>query len=191
MKPIWPALMLGIAMPAPAQPAPQAAAEAANPARLAAARQLVGLLNLEQTFDQMFVPLMPVFAQAVIGALQGDPDTRDAMRVLLEKGEGGQDRFVTILSQEFFRSLRARYPDLKESAAAEYAKTFSESELRDLIAFYTSGTGAKMLSLAPDLQKRLAAAGQEIGRKAGEEAGRRAFERAEQEMLPRKAQTSS
>jgi hypothetical protein len=191
MKPIWSALMLGIAVPALARAAPQAAAETASPARLAAARQLVGLLNLEQTLDQMFVPLMPVFAQAVIGALQGDPDTRDAMRVLLEKGEGGQDRFVTILSQEFFSSLRARYPDLKESAATEYAKTFSESELRDLIAFYTSGTGAKMLSLAPHLQKRLAAAGQEIGRKAGEEAGRRAFERAEQEMLPRKAQTSS
>lgn len=185
MTPLCFALLLAGAAPAAAQPAPvRAPTESIDPARLAAGRQLVELLNLEQTLDTMFVPLMPVFAQAVIGMLQADPDTRQVMTVLLDKGDGGQEKFVAILSQEFFKSIRARYGMFKESAATEYARAFTEPELRELIAFYSSGTGAKALKIAPELQKRMSRAGEEIGRKAGEEAGRRAFERAEREMLP-------
>lgn len=179
------------AQPAPAPATPSIAAAPASSTGLAIARQLVGMLNLDATYDRMFVPLMPVFSQAVIGMLQGDATTRDAMQILLDKGEGGQAKFVEILSQEFFASLRARYPALKESAAAEYARVFSDAELRELVAFYSSGTGAKTLKVQPELQSRLSAAGQELGRKAGEEAARRAFERAEREMLPQKKQSKS
>lgn len=193
MKSIWFALGLCCAAPQPAfaqAPTPAAPGEV-DPARLAASRQLIALMKIEDSYDMMFKPLTPVFAQAVVGMMQGDPLTRAALQMLFTKGDGGQDRFVAILSDEFMRSMRARYPLLKEAAAAEYAKSFTEAELGDLIAFYSSGTGSKALTVLPDLQKRIAATSEQIGKVAGEEAGRRAFERAEREMLPPRKTTKS
>lgn len=193
MRMILIAVMMACAAPVSAQPVANSsiAAEAVEQARLTASRQLLDLLHIERTYDQMFTPLMPLFAKAVIGMMQNDSKTRDAVTALIQKGEGGQDRLVAILSQEFFRSLRIRYPEMKEAAAAEYAKRFTEPELRDLIAFYSSGTGSKALQVLPELQKSIMATGQEVGRKAGEEAGRHAFERALREMLPSGKSTSS
>ena len=46
--------------------------------------------------------------------------------------------------------------------AAMYADTFSEPELRELIAFYTTPTGKKVLATMPDLAKRGAMMGAEV-----------------------------
>jgi hypothetical protein len=184
----WAAAQAAVPVYAPPPPPRPSAApadvDASYPGRLAAGRQLLTLMRVDETYDMMFQPLTPIFAQAVVGMMQGNPDTRDAIQALFAHGEGGQGRFVAILSEEFMRSIRARYPQLKEAAAVEYAKSFTEAELRDLIAFYSSGTGSKALKVLPELQKRIAATGQEVGRAAGAEAGRRAFDRALREMLP-------
>ncbi|GAO40690.1 hypothetical protein SCH01S_51_00210 [Sphingomonas changbaiensis NBRC 104936] len=185
-------ISLLILLAQPVAVAPTAApAQMVDQERVAAARQLIGLLKLEDTYDRMFAQLTPIFGQAVIGILQADPATKAGYDLLINQGEGGQARLVAIIADEFMKSIRARYPQLKDRAAVEYAQAFTLAELRDMIAFYSSGTGAKALTIMPELQNRLTAAGREIGRAAGEEAGRRAFERAEKEMLPSRQPTKS
>ncbi|MCM8732242.1 DUF2059 domain-containing protein [Hephaestia sp. GCM10023244] len=158
-------------------------AAAVDPAALAAAADLLATMKLDDTLDRMFVGMSPLFAESVIGMLSQNPATKTSVDNLLANGEGGHDRFVAILSQEFMTALKARYPEIKTAVAREYAARFTAVELDEITAFYSSGTGAKVLRLIPEIQQVTAAAGSAIGEKAGEEAGRRAFERAEREML--------
>src|SRR3546814_6388071 len=88
-------------------------------------------------------------------------------------------------------SLKVRYPEIEAAVAQEYAARFTAAELDEITAFYSSGTGAKVLRLMPEIQQVTAAAGRTIGQKAGEEAGRRAFERAGREMLKRSEEHTS
>ncbi|RIA44583.1 uncharacterized protein DUF2059 [Hephaestia caeni] len=181
-------IAVALAIPATAQaqdaasPAIERAA-AVDPAALAAAKHLIVTMKLDATLDRMFVGMSPLFAESVIGMLSQNPATKAGMDNLLANGEGGHDRFVAILSQEFMTSLKARYPEIEAAVAHEYAARFTAVELDEITAFYSSGTGAKVLRLMPEIQQVTAAAGRTIGQKAGEEAGRRAFERAEREML--------
>jgi hypothetical protein len=154
-----------------------------DPARLDAAQRLIGTMNIDDTLDRMFVSLAPLFADGVIGRLSQDPQTEAAVDNLVNNGEGGHDRLVAILSQEFMTSLHSRYPQLKKEIAREYAVDFTAAELDEITAFYSTGTGAKVLRLMPEIQKKIAAAGEKIGQEAGQEAGARAFDRAAREML--------
>src|SRR3546814_11426494 len=101
-----------------------------------------------------------------------NPASKAGVDNLLANGEGEHDRFVAILSQEFMTSLKVRYPEIEAAVAQEYAARFTAAELDEITAFYSSGTGATVLRLMPEIQQGTAAAGRTIGQKAGEEAGR-------------------
>src|SRR3546814_6425381 len=82
-----------------------------------------------------------------------NPASKAGVDELLANGEGGHDRFVAILSQEFMTSLKVRYPEIEAAVAQEYAARFTAAELDEITAFYSSGTGAKVLRLMPDIQR--------------------------------------
>ena len=186
-------MMLGLALAAAllggayaqesATPVPTTASPSTDAARLDAARRLIETMNIDGTLDRMFVSLTPLFAESVIGMLSQDPRIEAAVDNLINNGEGGHDRLVAILSQEFMQSLHSRYPQLKMEIAREYAADFTAAELDEITAFYSTGTGAKVLRLMPEIQEKITAAGRKIGERAGQEAGARAFDRAAREML--------
>jgi hypothetical protein len=153
-------------------------------AKIAAARDLMELFGYERQLDFMFEKLSPLFSQGVIGILQGDPATKAMTDQLIATGKGGQGRLVAILDEEFKKAIKAQYPKMKDSAARQYAASFTLEELLAITAFYETPAGAKSLSVLPELQAKLGKAGEEFGRIAGAQAGRKGFERAINEMLP-------
>lgn len=157
---------------------------AVAPAQLAAATRLVELLRIDATLDAMFLQLSPTFAQGVIGIMATDARSKATIDRIVTTAPANRDRMVAILAQEFLTSVKRRYPLFKSQMAQEYAAAFTPDELAAIIAFYTSGPGAKALAVIPQMQAKLAVAGQAIGQAAGEEAGRRGFERIVDEMLP-------
>jgi len=182
------ALILAGAMLQTAPPAsPPTAPSSVQPfdqARLTAAARLIDLLQIDRTLDAMFVQLAPGFGQSVLGILATNPQTKAAIDKLVTEAPENRDRMVAILGQEFVTSVKRQYPGFKRQMAQEYATAFTLDELTAISGFYSSGPGAKALTLIPQLQAKMSVAGQAMGRLAGEEAGRRAFERIEQEMLP-------
>lgn len=170
---------------------PTNADSGADAARMEVARKLVSVMRLEDTLDKMFVSLAPVTAQGMIGAMQSDPAAKAPLDMLISQGEGGQDRLVAILSEEFLAALRAQYPAFLEQTAKEYAAVLTTEELQQIVVFYQTGAGAKMLQLTPELQNKMAKFGAEIGAVAGVEAATKGFERASEEMLPKNGNTKS
>lgn len=177
---------LAIAVPHPAQAQSQSpsalASDAANRGTIATANKLLELTRVEQTLDFSFQSLLPTFAQAVIGSAGASEEAKAFIQRLLAK-PNGRARLEQLLREEFQASLRRRYPVLMRKIAERYAAAFTEAELQQLIAFYSSGVGAKSLILIPQLQQSLSQDGELVGREAGAEAGARAFDRAEDELL--------
>ena len=108
---------------APATPAP-------SPAHLALARELININGLSRLVD----PFLPQFsAQVRRGAVTRPELTKDLDQVL----EG--------IKPEIERQKQA----MVETTARYYANAFTESELKDLIAFFKTPTGQKYLQLSP------------------------------------------
>ena len=169
---------------APPVPVTQAAPpKAIDPAALASAKKLLGMMHLDATIDHMMGSLVPVMAPAVLGALEHNDATQATMQKM-ESQPNGRERLMVIFSEEFLKSFRTRYPAIIEAAAQEYAAVFTAQELDQAIAFYSTGTGAKFLALSPQLQQAVGVRAGQVGREAGSEAGYHAMQRAVQEMLP-------
>lgn len=68
------------------------------------------------------------------------------------------------------QKMGARISELEDAVAVVYASNFSAAELRDLIAFYKTPTGQKLLEKTPSIAQQTPAAGQKFGQSAGAEA---------------------
>ena len=151
---------------------------AAAPAKgsIEIARKLVAVMGVEKSYDQVFSPLVPLVTGNIIGLFERETNTPPAIRLLLGSTTG-RERVNSVLSEEILASFRSRYAKMLEGTAAEYAAKFSDNELKDLLAFYSSGTGAKLVAVTPDLQARLGKIGEGVGEEAGMEAIPKAMKR--------------
>ncbi len=134
------ALMLLLAAPAAAQ-APDSSAKSVSapaPATVAAANELLGIMEVEQLMQASAASMleMQIRAQPVLAPF------RDVMMEWTRK-------YVSM------DVMGARL-------ASVYAESFTESELRDLIAFYRTPTGQKLARLQPELTRRGAEIGQQV-----------------------------
>jgi hypothetical protein len=164
---------LGLATAAPiavrAQPAtPPAATPAPSPDALQAARDLFGLVSGNMISDittRMTAQLWPSI-QASLRAR--NPQIDDATLVELR--------------QQFEKLIVDYVSDVMKDAPAIYAKYFTAQEMRDIIVFYKTPTGAKALKVMPQasadffgllvprlplLQQKVAASFQAILQKRG------------------------
>ena len=133
--------------------APRAAAPAApppSPAHLALARELITINGLSRLVD----PFLPQFsAQVRRGAVTRPELTKDLDQVLESlKPEVDQQRQAMV-------DTTARY----------YASTFSEPELKDLIAFFKTPSGQKYLQLSPKILDGLAVEAQRWAERTSEQ----------------------
>lgn len=139
------AMLLALAAPATlhAQATPPAAPQAAtplDPARVAAARELIDLLLPPATRDQMLSGMMtPMLANLRRGMAEapGFSDTINSdprMRALF-------DRFLAEQELEVTRTLRESLPGMTPAMANAYARRFDLQQLRELRAFFETPTG--------------------------------------------------
>ena len=118
---------------------------AAPPQNLAAARELVAAMHATDQFKAMlptiFQALKPVF-------VQDRPDV-----------EKDYNAIMPII----ITSAMKRVNEFADRLAVIYANNFSVDELRDLIAFYQTPTGQKLVARQPVIARDSMAAGQQFG----------------------------
>ena len=119
----------------------QEAAPASDPARIAAARDLMAVMGVTKQMD------------GLIGAMS---------KGLSEVSEGDKSEAGRKLKQQF-EAVLAKFAGYKEEMfadfAALYAETFSAAEMKEVADFYRSGTGAKFGAMTPALMEKGAAIG--------------------------------
>ncbi|RWF21450.1 MAG: DUF2059 domain-containing protein, partial [Mesorhizobium sp.] len=106
-------------------------AQDVSESHLKAARAAVVAIHATDSFDN----ILPQAAAALESQLiQKNPDMQELIaKTVTEKA----------------MSLAARRADLEKEAAMAYAKVFSEKELNDIAAFYSSDSGKKLLDSGP------------------------------------------
>ncbi len=110
---------------------PAAYAQQPSAAAMATAKEIVTITGATTLFD----PLIPgVIEQAKILFLQQNPSLA---------------KDLNDISAQLRKELTPRFGELVDEVARTYASHFSEQELKDLLAFYKSPVGGKLLSEQP------------------------------------------
>jgi len=125
-------LALGLALAAvPALAQQPAAPKPASPAALAAAKEILAMKNASQMY-QNAVP--NIVAQTKDSLLQANLNYQKDL-----------NEVAVIVAQ----NLAGREKEIGEGMAQVYASEFTEQELKDLVAFYKSPLGQKLLANEP------------------------------------------
>ncbi|WP_192181113.1 DUF2059 domain-containing protein [Mesorhizobium amorphae] len=104
---------------------------------LKAARAAVAAIHATDPFDNILPQAAAALEQQLI---QKNPDMQELI------GKTITDKAV---------ALASRRADLEKEAALAYAKVFSEKELSDIAAFYSSDSGKKLLDSGPTVTRDL------------------------------------
>ena len=128
-------LALGLALtaaPVGAQaPAAAPAAKPATPAALAAAKELLGLKTVST-----------MYANAVPGLVERTKNTLMQSNLNYQKD---LNEVAVIVA----KNLAGREKEITDGMAQMYASEFTEQELKDLVNFYKTPLGAKLLTAEP------------------------------------------
>jgi hypothetical protein len=114
-----------------------------DPARVAAARDLLEVTGVKKQMDGMIQAVTRGFAKGA-----GD-DTSEAGKKRSEQFDEGMNKLL-----EYQEQLITDFANL-------YAETFTAEEMKAVADFYRSGPGAKFIEKTPELMKK----GAEIGMK--------------------------
>lgn len=117
-----------------------------------AARELVDTIKLADRFKVLLPTIFKTLKPAIV---QNRADV-----------ERDFDALVPIL----MKKMDARFSELQDSIVLIYADNFTAAELRELIAFYQTPTGQKLLEKTPLVMQQTMAAGRKFGEVAGAEA---------------------
>jgi hypothetical protein len=127
-------LVLGLAftgLPATAQQAQAPAPPKASPAAIAAAKEILAMKNANA-----------MFAGAVPGIVQKTKDALLASNINYQKD---LNEVAVIVAQ----NLAGREKEIGDGMAQIYASQFTEQELKDLVVFYKSPLGQKLIVNEP------------------------------------------
>jgi len=106
-----------------------------------AARDAISAIHATDAFDR----ILPAAAQALKGQL-------------IQKDPNYQEDIIAIVDKQTL-ALAQRRADLETESATDYAKAFTEDELKAIAVFYSSPAGKKLLEKGPQVTA-------EIGRAA-------------------------
>jgi hypothetical protein len=101
--------------------------------------------------------------------------TDQALQVMeqqLPAQRAANPRVPAVFWERFMEQARARRGELEEGYAALYDRHFSAAEIRELLAFYDTPIGKRLLEVQPVLTRDGIALGQEWGSRIGAEVGR-------------------
>jgi uncharacterized protein len=120
--------LVALALPVRAE---QAQPSEPSPAAMKLAREILDLKNS----NAMFEPMVPgVIERVRLMHLQTNPNLRKAL-----------DEVAQVLRKAF----ESRTEDLMQDIAWLYAARFTEAELKEIVAFYKTPTGKKVIELEP------------------------------------------
>ncbi len=122
-----------------------------DPERLVAAKELMAITGSAKQFDVILPLIMRQIEDAFV---KMKPEHEAAIR-------------------ETFKIASERFSERKQEAfdqvAIVFAERFTAGELREIIAFYQSPVGAKLVGLQPEIAQKSLAIGQAWGRKIAQE----------------------
>jgi hypothetical protein len=126
-------------------------AQSPDPARLAAAHELMEVAGVAKQFNEV----MPVLAQRLGEAFVAvAPDKADEIR-------------------EVFKQIAVKFVDRKgeliDQIAALYAEKLSAEDMTAIVAFYKSPVGARFISIQPEMSRQAMTLGQRWGSAIGRE----------------------
>ena len=125
-------LVLGLALAvAPAQAQTQAAPPPPSPAAIAAAKELLAMKHADQ-----------MYANAVPGVVERTKTELMQTNINYQKD---LNEVAVIVAQK----LASRTAEVGEGMAKVYASQFTEQELKDLVTFYKTPLGQKLLTAEP------------------------------------------
>jgi uncharacterized protein len=124
-------LALGAVPAAAQQPAAAPAAPKSSPAAIAAAKEILKLKNASA-----------MYANAVPGMVQKTKDTLMQQNLNYQKD---LNEVAPIVAQQ----LAGRESEIGDGMAIVYASEFTEQELKDLVTFYKSPLGQKLITAEP------------------------------------------
>lgn len=142
------ALVLALPGRAPAQ-------QAATPGSLALAKELI----IETKIAEHIKLIVPAFLQQ--------------MKPQIAKGNPLIERDIDALMPFLTSALSDHLDTFLNSAAQIYAKEFSADELKEVLAFYRTPTGRRLVEKLPGVMMKIQAASEQFGQSvAGEAVGR-------------------
>jgi hypothetical protein len=128
-----------------------AAAQPASPDQMTAARELVTAMRATDQFKAIFPVLMQQLKPAIV---RGRPEV-----------ERDYDTMVPAMLEIF----NARSGEMAEAEAMIYARHFTVDEMQQLISFYRTPAGQKLLDKTPAIFQESVAAGNKFGQAVASE----------------------
>ena len=177
----FPALLCSLAIVAPLH-----ASEGSAPNPIEDARAILIASNFPQTMDAMFTQLVPVMEAGFIGQLTQIKGGDKLVQRIASYYPGGTKAFGKRFGELMMVGIRAKYPDMIEKAAQQYAAEIEPDKLVAIRVFIESPSGMSMTAAQPKMQKQMSSAGQIIGRKVGEEAAMQLMTEADRYLGARK-----
>jgi len=132
-------------------PAPAQVTAAPPQDALAAARELVVVVRATDQLKQ----ILPTIIQA--------------MRPAIVQGRREVEKDFDAFAPQLLDNMNSRMAELVEQTALVYARNFTTDELREMMAFYRTSLGQKILQKMPVIVQETMAAGQAWGRQIGAE----------------------
>jgi uncharacterized protein len=124
---------------------------AVDPARIAAARQLMDVTGAAKQFDAVMPMMMQQFEPLFLRLAPGhEKEIKEVLAGLLSK-------------------FSERKSELFEKIAGLYSEKMTAEDMKDLAAFFSTGTGARFIQLQPVLVQGSMAIGQQWGQQLGRE----------------------
>jgi uncharacterized protein len=142
------AAVLFVVSPLRAQTPPTTPLPAEN---LAAARELIGVMKATDQFKLLLPGIFEALKPAIV---QDRPDVAK-----------DYDTIVPIVTAAAVKRL----DQFADMMAGIYARNFSVDDIRDLIAFYRSPTGQRLIAQQPVIAQQSLAAGQQFGQELVED----------------------
>lgn len=107
----------------------------------------------------------------VIAATRAADQAVLALETALPAQRASNPRIPAVFWDRFAERARTRRAEFVELLVPIYDQRFSSAELRDLLAFYRSPLGLRLLDVQPDLTRDAMLAGQKWGMRIGAEIG--------------------
>ena len=177
----FPALLCSLIIAAPLN-----ANKGSAPNPIEDARAILAASNFLQTIDVMFTQLVPVMEAGFIGQITQIKGGDAPVQRIASGYPGGTKAFGKRFGKLMMVGIRAKYPDMIEKAAQQYAAEIEPDKLVAIRVFKESPSGMSMTAAQPKMQQQMSSAGQIIGRKVGEEAAMQLMTEADRYLGARK-----
>lgn len=138
--------------------APLAKAQAPSPEALAAAKDVIATMHLDEQLSAILPGIIKNQKPAIV------------------QGRAEVDRQYDALAPLILEGFKARMSELTDAAAIIYARHFSTEDLLALNAFYKTPLGQRLLQKLPTVTQETILAGGKFGRSVGEDMEKRMIE---------------